>query len=71
MNNYWNDHYQKLTTLRSNLSDSKSQTNFLFSGLMDALAEEFKLKSQNIMTTCAHPYFVQTRDDIPEVLDLR
>nr|XP_018904214.1 PREDICTED: retinol dehydrogenase 10-like isoform X1 [Bemisia tabaci] len=48
-----------------------SATKFGVAGLMDALAEEFKLKSQNIMTTCAHPYFVQTRDDIPEVLDLR
>lgn len=40
-------------------------------GLMDALSQELHLDSHNIKLTCAYPYFVDTRPDLPEQLRLR
>lgn len=39
--------------------------------MMDALVEELRRPSPGVKFTTVHPYFVNTRPDLPEHLDLR
>ncbi|KAL1464185.1 hypothetical protein WDU94_003857 [Cyamophila willieti] len=48
-----------------------SASKFGVAGMMDALVEEFRDSSPGVKFTTVHPYFVNTRPDLPEQLHLR